>query len=335
MKRMTAVLLCFLFLSGCDNSSPASPPPPVEDTTDVGDIEDVTPVTPEITPEASEEPINILGEVIDMLNNGEHQSPEGFDKEADGVPYGTLTELEYDSRTTGAMRKCYVYTPPNYDPDVIYPVLYLLHGIGGTHSEWLGGNPNEILSNLIASGELPPMIAVIPNVRAMQNDGYPADMLGQENIDAFDNFINDLRDDLMPFIKENYLISEKRDECAIAGLSMGGRESLFIGLSMPEVFGYIGAFSPAPGLLANNNSGQLTPKEMTLPEEFKNNTLIFICNGNQDGVVHDVPNDYHTALRDNGIKHVYYTINGGHDFNVWKNGLYYFAKGLFPKGDRE
>jgi predicted alpha/beta superfamily hydrolase len=178
--------------------------------------------------------------------------------------FGILTVKLPDRLPTG-----YVYTPPGYDAAETYPVLYLLHGIGGNHTEWLGGEPNNVLSNLLALGEAPPMIAVIPNVRAMKDDGYQSDMFSAENIAAFDNFINDLRDDLMPFIKENYSVSDKREETAIAGLSMGGREALFIGVSMPETFGYVGAFCPAPGLMGVNLgfAGQLTPEEMTLPEK--------------------------------------------------------------------
>jgi len=206
-----------------------------------------------------------------ILNPKNYIPPEGFDQKHDGAGYGEMTEVEYYSNTTGNTRKCYVYTPPNYDPIKTYPLLYLLHGIGGTHSEWLSGSPNELLSNLIASGEAPP---------------------------------------------------------TIAGLSMGGREALFIGVSMPEVFGYIGAFCPAPELVAPNLDlpGQITPAKMTLPDEFKNNTFILINAGNQDGVVGDSPLNYSKAFGDNGIRYVYYSIDGGHDFGVWKNGLYYFAK---------
>jgi len=278
--------------------------------------------------------------IYDYLASETFVPPEGFDAKKDGIAYGTLTEVEYFSTTTGADRKCFVYTPNGYDPRLTYPVLYLLHGIGGTHTEWLNGNPNEILSNLIVLGEAVPMIAVIPNVRAMKDDRLPPKVFSYENLDAFDNFINDLRSDLMPFISANYSVSQKREECAIAGLSMGGRESLFIGFSLPDVFGYIGAFSPAPGLLPNTGSlpgsdesfpGQLKLNEFTLPDNFKAKTFILICNGNQDGLIHDVPSLYHKALEDNGTRHVYYKIDGGHDFGVWKNGLYYFAKCVFKK----
>ena len=252
----------------------------------------------------------------------ELKTPEGFDKRNSNTAYGNLNQIEYYSTTTEATRKCYVYTPPGYDPQKTYPVLYLLHGIGGTHNEWLGGNPNEILSNLIAADKATPMIVVMPNVRAMQNDSVPSDVYGQANVAAFNNFINDLKDDLMPFIKENYPVSEKREERAIAGLSMGGMEALYIGVSMPETFGYIGAFSPAPGL-------PLTAEQMTLPGEYKNNTFILICCGNQDGLL-SFSSSYHANLENSQIKHLtYYTIDGGHDFEVWKHGLYNFAKNIF------
>lgn len=346
MKKAVVLILVLLFLTGCSGSNTPATGPSPSPASSPSPIPSPSP-SPEVsaTPSESEEPAtndtgdegetDMLESVFAWIESEDYMPPEGFDKKTEGITYGDMTEVEYDSKTTGKTRKCHVYTPPGYDPNVTYPVLYLLHGIGGIHDEWLGGSPNEILSNLIASGEAPPMIVVIPNVRAMENDGYPREMLGAENIAAFDNFINDLRDDLMPFINATYPVSQKREECAIAGLSMGGRESLFIGFSMPDTFGYIGAFSPAPGLMSFPSlgyPGQLTVEEMTLPNEHKGNTFILIVSGNQDGVVNDVPNDYHKALEDNGIRHTFYKIDGGHDFTVWKNGLYYFAKCVFKRG---
>ncbi|GHU84359.1 endo-1,4-beta-xylanase [Spirochaetia bacterium] len=266
--------------------------------------------------------------------------PENFDKTIDGVAYGAITEVSYSSSTTGAARKCLVYLPPNYDAAKTYPVLYLLHGIGGIHTEWTEGTPgaeaagvgypNEILSNLIASGEMPPAIAVFPNIRARANDEDMSDFFGPDFMAAFANFINDLRDDLMPFIKNNYPVSDKREQTAIAGLSMGGMESLFIGISMPETFGYIGAFSPAPGLLSSESApGRFSAAQLTLPAAFKYNTLVFIINGKEDEVVGTNPLNYHEALQNNGVVHTYYTIDGGHDFGVWNTGLYNFAKRIF------
>jgi len=247
--------------------------------------------------------------------------PSGFDSIKTGDAYGTLTEKSYNSTTTGVTRKCIVYTPPGYDPNVTYPVMYLLHGIGGTHTEWQGGNPNEIISNLINVGKAKPMIVVMPNVRAMNPDGVPSDIYGAVNVNAFNNFINDLKNDLMPFINNNYPVSNERKKCAIAGLSMGGMESLNIGIRMPETFGYIGAFSAAPGL-------PLTSEQMKLPDEYKKNTFIMICCGLQDDLL-SFSQNYNKSLADNGVKTTYYTTLGGHDFTVWKNGLYNFVKRIF------
>jgi enterochelin esterase-like enzyme len=156
-----------------------------------------------------------------------------------------------------------------------------------------------------------------------------SNLYGSENVAAFDNFINDLRDDLMPFISKQYKISEGRENCAIAGLSMGGREALFIGIKMPQTFGYIGAFSAAPGLIGTPPYGQLSAEEMTLPDEYKKNTFIMLNVGNDDGIALDPSTSYHEALDANGVPHTFYKIGGGHDFTVWKNGLYNFAKRIF------
>ena len=270
-----------------------------------------------------------------MGNIKNYKTPDGFDTRNTGVNYGELTELEYNSKTTGNIRKCYVYTPPDYDSSVTYPVMYLLHGIGGTHTEWLGGAPNEIISNLIAQGEAKPMIVAIPNIRAAYDDSVPAEGITPENIAACDNFINDLRDDLMPFIESRYSVAAQREQCAIAGLSMGGREALFIGVKMPETFGYIGAFSPAPGLLPmeypddRKHKGQLTAEQMTFPEEYKDNTFILMCSGTHEQMFNHIAEAYKKAFDGNGVKYEYYIAEGGHDFRTWKNGLYNFVKNIF------
>jgi enterochelin esterase-like enzyme len=263
---------------------------------------------------------------------GEYDTPTLFATKQAGITYGTIETISYDSKTTQSTRQCNVLLPPDYDETKSYPVLYLLHGIGGTHTEWLGGSPANIIGNLIASGEAQEMIVVMPNVRAMANDSVPADVLSQENIDAFDNFINDLRDDLMPYIESHYAVKTGRENTAIAGLSMGGRESLYIGFTMLDTFGYIGAFSPAPGLLPYSQlgyTGQLTEAEFTVPEGSPTPKLVLICNGENDNTVGTVPTTYHEALVKNNVEHIWYTIPGDHDFTVWKNGLYNFAKRIF------
>lgn len=269
----------------------------------------------------------------DVQANAEYEVPYGFDTNKLGVKYGDLEEVSYYSKTTGATRKCYVLLPVNYSVDKKYPVLYLLHGIGGTDAEWLDGNPKAIMGNLTSENKASDMIVVMPNIRAAADDSVPKNIFSQENVNAFDNFINDLNNDLMPFINSKYSVKEGRENTAIAGLSMGGKESLYIGFKNLDKFGYIGAFSPAPGLLADsqlNFPGQFTKEQFSIPQNSVNTPkLIMICTGNNDGVVRNTPNTYHQTLIDNKVNHIWYTIDGNHDFTVWKHGLYNFAKRIF------
>lgn len=254
---------------------------------------------------------------------------EDFDVRSDGVTYGKLTLTSYQSATTGRQRKCYVLLPAGYTEEKTYPVLYLLHGIGGDHNEWLGAKPDVVIGNLIAKGEARDMIVVFPNVRARANDSAnPSDIYTPAHFAAFDNFINDLRDDLMPFIAAHYSIASGRENTAIAGLSMGGREALYIGLTMPEAFGYVGAFCPAPGVLPYNVEAGLFPTdEFKLAEGFQ--SLILINAGRTDGVVGAWPSTYSNTLKANGTEHIFYVTEGGHDFSVWAHGLYNFAARIF------
>ncbi|MCH5273537.1 MAG: esterase family protein [Lachnospiraceae bacterium] len=261
-----------------------------------------------------------------------YQTPQNFDSATPATQQWSCETITYPSKTTGTDRLFTLLLPPGYTSEKTYPVLYLLHGIGGDHKEWLYGTPAEIIGNLVAEGNAPEMIVVIPNVRAAADDRIPAEVISPANIAAFDNFINDLTNDLMPYIAAHYSIKTGRENTAIAGLSMGGRESLFIGFSMPDTFGYIGAFSPAPGLLptpALNYPGQFSEEEFTIPKGAPLPYLIMICNGEQDDVVHGIAAYYEETLTKNGIPHLYYTMPGGHDFTVWKNGLYHFTRQIF------
>ncbi len=264
----------------------------------------------------------------------DYHTPAGFDERNPALAPWRVSTVSYHSTTIGTDRLFTLILPPDYTEEKTYPVLYLLHGIGGDHKEWLYGAPAEIIGNLAAAGEAPEMIVVIPNVRAAADDRVPKEVITPENIAAFDNFINDLTNDLMPFIKEHYAVKTGRENTAVAGLSMGGRESLFIGFTLPETFGYIGAFSPAPGLLptpALNYPGQFSEEEFVIKEGAPLPRLIMICNGEQDDIVHKIAAYYEETLTKNGIAHLYYTMPGGHDFTVWKNGLYHFVRQIFQQ----
>ena len=253
----------------------------------------------------------------------------GYDQKQENVDYGTLEAKSYYSTTCGKYRDCMVYLPAGYTPEKAYPVLYLLHGIGGNHLEWAGGKPDVIVGNLVAAGEAREMIIVTPNVKAFPSGVSSANLYGPETFQAFDNFINDLRDDLMPFIKENYSVLDGRENTAVAGLSMGGREALYIGLSMQDTFGFVGAFAPAPGVLPYFAEKGLFETAAFKVQEGYEDTYILINAGKSDNVVGEWPVTYANTLKQNGTACVFYEMPGGHDFNVWKNGLYHFAKAIF------
>ena len=258
------------------------------------------------------------------------REPEpGFDQRHEGVEYGKLVIGEYASSTTGRNRQYYVILPVGYTPEKTYPILYLLHGIGGDQGEWMGGRPDVVIGNLVAEGLAKDMIVVLPNVRARANDrGNPSDIYTPAHFAAFDNFINDLRNDLMPHIEANYSVAKGRENTAVAGLSMGGREALYIGLTMPETFGYIGAFCPAPGVLPYYaEKGLFTTEGFALAEGY--DTMIMINAGKTDGVVGEWPETYSNTLKNNGTAHIFYVTEGGHDFTVWKHGLYNFIQNIF------
>ena len=258
-----------------------------------------------------------------------YAAPSNYDVRKSDVQYGEVKYHTYQSTTTGTERKCFVILPPNYDPEKAYPVLYLFHGIGGDHAEWMGGKPDVIIGNLIAAGEAEEMLIVTPNIKAFPKGTiFSGNMYSAEAFSAFDNFINDFRDDLMPFIASTYNIAEGRENTAVAGLSMGGRESLYIGLTMQDEIGYVGAFSPAPGVLGYEVEGGLIPEaEMKVRDGYK--TLLLINTGLSDTTVGAWPKTYSEALAKNGTEHIYYETIGGHDFFTWKNGLYNFAKRIF------
>lgn len=255
--------------------------------------------------------------------------PEDFDQRREGVTYGTVVFKTYLSTTTKTFRKALVILPPDYTPEKEYPVLYLLHGIGGDHSEWSHGSPEIIVGNLIAEGLAPEMIVVQPNVRARSNDAAnPSDVYSTSHFAAFDNFVNDLEQDLMPWLEKNYSVAQGRENTAVAGLSMGGREALYIGLSRPETFGYVGAFCPAPGVLPYHaEKGLFQPADFRAAEGL--DSYILINAGASDGVVGEWPSTYAQTLSDNGTANTFYVMPGGHDFTVWKHGLYNFALHAF------
>lgn len=259
----------------------------------------------------------------------ENLAPSGFDVVRDGISRGKLDTVQYSSKTVGTTRKALVYTPPGFSKSKKYPVLYLLHGIGGDEKEWLNGaNPHVILDNLYADKKLEPMIVVMPNGRAMKNDRAVGNIFDGEKIQAFATFEKDLLNDLIPFVEKKYPVNKNREFRAIAGLSMGGGQSLNFGLGNLDKFAWVGGFSSAPN---TKMPQELLPNPTEAKAKLK---LLWISCGDADGLI-GISKRTHDYLFSNKVPHVYYLEPGGHDFNVWKNDLYMFSQQIFKPVNQE
>ena len=262
--------------------------------------------------------------------NGQTQikrAPQGFDSFQANISHGKIDTIKYSSKTVGATRKTLIYTPPGYSKKQKYPVLYLLHGIGGDEKEWLkNGHPEIILDNLYAEKRIEPMIVVLPNGRAMRDDRAIGNIFDSVKVQAFATFEKDLLTDLIPFIEKNYPVYKDRDHRALAGLSMGGGQSLNFGLANLEKFGWIGGFSSAPN---TKTPEVLVPDPQRVKEQLK---LLWLSCGVDDNLI-SFSQRTHDYLEAHEVPHVFYVEPGAHDFKVWKNDLFMFSQLLFKAVD--
>lgn len=251
--------------------------------------------------------------------------------EINDVPRGQLHHHFYKSAVAGDERDFYVYTPPEYNAAARkrYPVLYLLHGYSDDASAWSSvGLANVILDNLIARKQAEPMIIVMPlgyGTMDVVRGGWG----GVRNRDLWqtnmDKFRDALLSEVLPRTEKEYRVMADARHRAIAGLSMGGSESLLVGLNALDRFGYIGAFSSG-GLTTNFDS--------TFPKlDAKANNqirLLWISCGEQDGLI--TPNQkFSEWLTAKNVQHTWHKTLGQHSFRVWRRNLGDFAPLLFRK----
>lgn len=251
----------------------------------------------------------------------------GYDIVREGIAHGKIDSITYPSKTVGTNRKALIYTPPSYIKEKKYPVLYLLHGIGGDEKEWLnGGTPQVILDNLYADQKVEPMIVVLPNGRAMKDDRAAGNIFAPDKVQAFATFEKDLLNDLIPYVEKHYPVITDKEHRAIAGLSMGGGQSLNFGLGNLDKFAWVGGFSSAPN---TKKPEELVSDPAKAIQQLK---LLWISCGDKDGLItfSKRTSDY---LKANHVPHIYYIDHGYHDFNVWKNSLYMFSQLLFKPLD--
>jgi len=248
-------------------------------------------------------------------------APVGFDQAREGIAHGKLEMVEYDSKSVGTKRKALVYTPPGYSADRKYPVLYLLHGIGGDEEEWRrGGQPNVILDNLIADKKAVPMIIVMPNGRAQADDRAGSNPMATAG--AFGVFDQDLLGSLIPFIQSKYSVKGDRENRALAGLSMGGGQSLNFGLGNLDTFAWVGGFSSAPN---TKPAAELVPDADKAKSQLK---LLYVSCGNKDGLIR-ISQGVHAYLKERNVPHVWHVDEHAHDFQHWKKALFQFSQLIF------
>ena len=276
------------------------------------------------TANAQEPNIPMFGgmQKIDVNFDEYKAAPQGFDQEREGIAKGTVRLIEYQSESVGTTRKANVYLPPKYDAKKKYSVLYLLHGIGGDENEWYrdGGVPNIIMDNLYADGKVADMIVVMPNGRAQKDDSRQG---GFGSFQAFGEFDKDLIGSLIPYIEKNFSVYTDREHRAIAGLSMGGGQSLNFGLGHMDVFAYVGGFSSAPNTM---RAAQLIPDVDKVKKE---NKLLWMVCGGADGLMNNSA-QLKAFCDEKGIPCTLINYpEQGHNFVVWKYGLYNFAQLIF------
>jgi enterochelin esterase-like enzyme len=245
---------------------------------------------------------------------------------ADG-PNGTVHHYSFHSKLIGDDRDFYVYTPPGYEKsgNTKYPVLYLLHGFGQVTRSWLDvGFANRILDHLINEGKARPMIVVVPDAyggnEILAKGAYWTDPIRTHN---FDKFAQSLFEEVIPQVETDYRVESGRDSRALAGLSMGGAESLLIGLNNLDRFGWVGSFSS--GGLRENFDQEFSSLKSTANSQLH---LLWVACGSDDGLL-GINRDFNQWITQQGIRHTEVETPGNHTWMVWRRNLADFAPLLF------
>lgn len=247
--------------------------------------------------------------------------------EVTDVPHGEVHEHFYRSAVVGDQRDYFVYTPPGYRQGKgKLPVLYLLHGFSDTAIGWTAvGRANVILDNLIAQGKAKPMIVVMPLGYGVSDFVLSSQPRNRERSTAnVAKFREALLTEVLPQVEKNYRISAKREDRAIAGLSMGGAESLLTGLNNVDKFAYVGAFS-AGGFPANQPEEVLPKFDAATGAKLK---VFWMACGTEDGLI-GFQRGFATWVRGKGIKMETKETPGGHQWPLWRRNLAEFSQMIF------
>ena len=293
-----------------------------------GKITEFPVVEPVIVPGQQKYTTEELTEKIQ--NEAVNNEPNDSHSEKPGVKYGTIKKENYFSKKANKNKPYNILLPADYDESKKYPVLYVLHGFFENEDRMITkGNgvmyTRQIVGNAIASGDAKDMIVVCPFIFTSATMNNATGFGDAGSVEGYNNFVDDIVDSLMPHIEEKYSVATGRENTAVTGFSMGGMESLMIGMKHGDKFGYVGAICPAPG-----GSGAF---KWNSPDEQP--YLLMITGGTQDNVVGlNTPEGYHNNFNKNGVPHVWHVVQGGHhgDDSIHSH-LYTFVKGVFQATD--
>jgi enterochelin esterase family protein len=238
------------------------------------------------------------------------------------VPHGTVHIHKYQSKCLDITRELYVYTPPGYETNrgTRYPVLYLFHGFGDSAEAWtVVGRANLIMDNLIAENKTKPFIIVMPYGHT------PSSPPVMRSIGRYEAYEKDMVEDIIPYIRKSYRVSTERKNRAIAGLSMGGGQSLTIGLGNLGLFGWVGAFSSA--IPESQKFEELLARPESINSKLE---LLWIGCGRKD-FLFERNRKFLERLKTEKIKHVSHITEGAHEWRIWRNYLSELAPLLFKQ----
>lgn len=249
-------------------------------------------------------------------------APPGFDAPRMNIARGRIETVEYDSKRAGGKRPLVVYMPPGYTKEGGggLPVLYLLHGAGQDETVWREeGRVAAILDNLYADRRLVPMIVVMPDATTPR--GAPQD-------DPFRPFVGDLLEEILPAVEAKYAVKGGRENRAIAGLSKGGAQAVWIGLKHRDRFGWVGGFCSALTGDAETTGPIVRDLVGDPAVAARGGQFLWLSCGDEDELLAGNEH-FHAALDQLSVPHVWHVDFGGHAWPVWRNDLYLFSQLLF------
>jgi enterochelin esterase-like enzyme len=271
----------------------------------------------------------VVPNLLNVASEVHVPGPPSLPWELNDVPHGVIHHHFYKSQVVGDDRDYFVYTPPEYNPAARkrYPVLYLLHGYSDMANAWtVVGRANVIMDNLIAEGKAKPMLVVMPlgygapEIVSRTGPAFRNPELRQRNMDRFRDA---LLSEVIPQVEKEYRVDSKRTARAIAGLSMGGAESLFVGLNNLDRFAYVAGFSS--GGLGDDYAKTFPALGAEANSQLR---VLWIACGVDDRLI-EANRKFREWLTSKGVKHTDIETPGMHEWRVWRRNLAAFAPLLF------